>query len=1513
MVTNPTSSLSRSIDHLGYLGTRLRDLQGYATLAHELIQNADDAPANWMSFDVQRDALILDNNGVFSNCGNIEVRQCPWIRSGIHNHQCDFHRFRSINSGDKRSQEGTTGAFGIGFISVYQLTDRPELISVGQHWILHEEESEDNRIKVCSGCPKCSEPGLPGTRFIFPFACEERSPLRLELQADPVPVDVTERMLEELERSLPTAMLFLKNIKSIGVKESGILLRRFERECEDDTIIISQGSPGNDRVWRMFQGDFQSEAECLRHRHSGRIEEKRSANVMVALPDEKMSVGLLCACLPTEEAPGLPFHINADFFTSNDRKRVILGNDYQAQWNRKALLAAARTVARETPRLTGMLGAKRFWHIVSTLNDLNVNSGEGNCDSVWAEFWEILEVDLRKEAVILTSSGDWTTVSSGVTILQQREEANNIHVLQGLGLDPVSEDLRSYQSILRSIGVPFFNIKTLCSALTANGLNEPKSLKELPGCLISGTGRAVLWSEINILLQRQETTHHAKHADEEILRAVSLAPTVDKVLRPCKDTFCADAPTTVSLFESLGLDIPFLDDKEAAFEPLSYLCNKFEARNAIQALEKEDIVTIQQRWTEGAFPTPELIKWFAKQRDQIVNDEDTRKRLAKLSIYPSANRKLCPLTELVLPGDFKDQFGLATLVDVEALERQREFLIDLGVRKLDFRTYVLGYLSKALDNESLDQEVRSSALTLLANRFDELKEDDEVCQKLSSIRLIRCTDGKIRRSNECYFPTDTVQVVLGADANIVLDEREGPVRELFKRLGVASEPRLRDVVLAVRGTADGPCSVTAVDRMRKVVDYLGRRFEDTKENLELNSLKSIAWLPARGDTSQWHKPDFLYAPFRSYLFESQAKILDIPPQNLNSSFLKFLGIRIEPSPDLVVRHLLHCADHEKPVNDEVYRFLDEHFDDPAIPKLKSEKCLYLGCAYRSPDNVFLGEHPFGPYRWRLSDDLSLRYGRLLKTIGVSHEPDHEDALRVLHEISSEFGDTNRRLGDEEYAVLIGCWQMCEKALEQGTMSDQCLGDLRETKCISNKDRDLYPPTWLFFENRVGLAAKFGAFLEKNVIPHQPKVERAFLAAGVRPLGSAVKVQLLRHETPGDDPHTIHRLDQRYNEIARVLFPHLTPQEFESACERLCNLKCKSATLLEFRFSLNAFKRYLESQSETGSALYDPAEHLLWTTQRDDQIHWASLARELAIALCPEKDTGPLASGLKDVVAANTADEAARVLDELCFAQLDTTDVVPPPNVKAEQQLGTNVGVEDGGLTLHSSEDEAQQDMGPKDDSENLTMKNKMPQPDITPSRTVLVPEASEPTSPSGTGRSRTNAQRNGPASRTSGHGTGARRKGKSGGRWEFTSYVAVRTADEDESDPDHLPRQERMDLEEKSIKLILKAEPELKRTPKNNPGFDLIQLGPDGQPVKLVEVKAMKTTTLDDHPVTLTRTQFECAQKHSEAYWLYVVENAAAPEHTQIVRIQNPAGRAQRFTFDHGWREVSEETIRNSI
>jgi hypothetical protein len=68
-------------------------------------------------------------------------------------------------------------------------------------------------------------------------------------------------------------------------------------------------------------------------------------------------------------------------------------------------------------------------------------------------------------------------------------------------------------------------------------------------------------------------------------------------------------------------------------------------------------------------------------------------------------------------------------------------------------------------------------------------------------------------------------------------------------------------------------------------------------------------------------------------------------------------------------------------------------------------------------------------------------------------------------------------------------------------------------------------------------------------------------------------------------------------------------------------------------------------------------------------------------------------------------------------------------------------------------------------------------------------------------------------------------------------------------------------------------------------------------------VKAM-TGSLHNRPVGLSRPQFLHAEEHGEAYWLYVVEHAGT-DRARVVRIQNPAGKARTFTFDHGWLNIA--------
>jgi len=244
-----------------------------------------------------------------------------------------------------------------------------------------------------------------------------------------------------------------------------------------------------------------------------------------------------------------------------------------------------------------------------------------------------------------------------------------------------------------------------------------------------------------------------------------------------------------------------------------------------------------------------------------------------------------------------------------------------------------------------------------------------------------------------------------------------------------------------------------------------------------------------------------------------------------------------------------------------------------------------------------------------------------------------------------------------------------------------------------------------------------------------------------------------------------------------------------------------------------------------------------------------------------------------------------------------------------EQLAREAGIEPGVLDLLkklgvTSEAELRQRLGvqeegPAADTGGVEgVDDALKKLGITGTPTPLAPDpaAGDPTPSVGRSRGAGGGQ-------TSGTGGGKRTPGSEGGR-PFISYVGTHPDGDEGPDPDGLGQAERMALEAKAIELIRVRESTWQTTPTHNPGFDLFEAGPDGASIRWCEVKAM-TGGLDDHPVGLSRTQFDCAREYGAAYWLYVVEHVGT-EKQRIVRIQDPAGKARTFTFDRGWLDIAE-------
>ncbi len=415
-----TKTRRQTVNFLGFLRGQLSSLQGIPTLCYELIQNADDVKdendqpggATRISFDVCDDALWVENDGVFR--------------------EIDFDRMEQVSWGNKREEADTTGSFGIGFISVYQVTDSPELFSSGEHWQFQPQALEEERIVI-------EELETEYTRFRLPWAFET-SQIRQDLNFPSVKPEQLDNFAEQFIKSVENAALFLKQVQMLEVKRNGKLLRKIEVLREEDGLLLADGE--KTITWRIIEGSFEEEAKVMRRQYGDLIEKKRKPTITLAIPDQPLSSGLLYAFLPSETHTGLPFHINADFYPSSDRKRILFDQDYKSEWNRVAIECAASTLAAHIDHLLKLYSPEPFWDFADKVKNVTETFG---LDAPVEKFWNELVPGIRSSKSILTTSKNHLRPSE-VFYLDTDVEVDAAFVFEDLGINTVHPNLRKYRN-----------------------------------------------------------------------------------------------------------------------------------------------------------------------------------------------------------------------------------------------------------------------------------------------------------------------------------------------------------------------------------------------------------------------------------------------------------------------------------------------------------------------------------------------------------------------------------------------------------------------------------------------------------------------------------------------------------------------------------------------------------------------------------------------------------------------------------------------------------------------------------------------------------------------------------------------------------------------------------------------------------------------------------------------------------------------------------------------------------
>lgn len=88
-----------------------------------------------------------------------------------------------------------------------------------------------------------------------------------------------------------------------------------------------------------------------------------------------------------------------------------------------------------------------------------------------------------------------------------------------------------------------------------------------------------------------------------------------------------------------------------------------------------------------------------------------------------------------------------------------------------------------------------------------------------------------------------------------------------------------------------------------------------------------------------------------------------------------------------------------------------------------------------------------------------------------------------------------------------------------------------------------------------------------------------------------------------------------------------------------------------------------------------------------------------------------------------------------------------------------------------------------------------------------------------------------------------------------------------------------------------------------NPGFDVKAVAHDGVEER-IEVKG-QSGAWTETGVALTPTELEFAQKYRDRYWLCVVEHMQDEKRRFLYLVKDPYGQTQQFRFDSGWKTAA--------
>ncbi|XKF14679.1 DUF3883 domain-containing protein [Halomonas sp. BLK-85] len=1506
---------------LGNIKSHLAGLHGYDVMALELIQNADDAKAKEIVFDITDSGLLVCNSGEFTYCGDLN-NECKFLVDG--NYKCDYHRITDVGSGGKLSRGENIGRFGIGFVSTYQITDHPEIRSSGIKLALYPERGEWL-------VEDFNEPN--GTSFFLPWADDPNTEARLALGISHVTPSHMDQLVSDFQAVLRKSLLFLRHVRKAEVRRNGELLLACDLDrSEGSDLIVGYRPSGAVEHWHILRANVDDKAQQLYAKHPQLERLNRSTNISIGIriDPEQIEEGLLYAFLPTEQKTGLPLHINADFFPESDRKAVIFaGHQHEQAWNEMLIDAAATELARDPEGLLKMLGHVQLWQILSRAYTLfSKHSGQPAC---FKRFWVHLKATAPQAHIAVAYDGTFQS-PKGVFLPRSPLNDYEANALLEVGGRLVNEVLRPFQTAMNQLGAPILTLERLVVLLESAMVQQVAGETKVDHERMEYFYRP-LWSIINDLLPDTVKVSPSKNPSLQRLLALPFIVTEDLFAVTINQSFIAPTPLDAERVAVLLPRLAIASHLVTEYSKIPQLINVLNLSEVVSHIEVmcasepvEEVIGVDPRGLR------DLYSLLADLDEKGTVEKTVYQKLGDLPIWQSS-RGLVKANQALLPGDFKDPTGQADLLDVSVLTESAKDLLStkIGVQTQTIEAFVKTVLPTFFDdNGPLDSSKYSRLINELANH-PSLMNDDDILRLLGSLPIVPTQDGGWSRPVNTYRRKDDLVKVLGNALYLWLDTNRIPssrsVNTFIDSLGIRKSPIPRHLVERMRFISQKYLPTDDSKRASSEAFYvLCENYEEWKNNKEfkeaLDNLRHSACFPADGDEEEWYTADSLYAPHRADAFRSQANILDYRNTGrLKTELLEELSISINPDTRLVIDHLKHCIMKQVQPHVSTYQVLNERAQrsDPFVSSLADMQCIYVESikTFVRPNRLYWEPQQLGRFTYTIPSNYK-SFKPLFEAIGVKNAPIAKDFVDILLDIVGEYFEQSKLLTGQDRAVYDSCLDSVSAAHAHEELTPSDLVRLQQAPTILNlQDRLVYPDEVLLQDSEWH-AGFFDGELDQALCKPVPELWPFIEVVGVRRLSERAQVVLeFVDGLEADESALAVELMDRADILSRLL--HDKPTRIRKKIrEALSGLKAVSHDLVRIQASVHLGEDKVDAPPASAKAFYDLENGCLFLARPVGDRSWAHILNALFHQLMPGEsgiEISKLTLSARPLMRM-TVEEAHRELSDAGFPYLDleassVEDLTSPDLDEMSSDIGLS-SPEETSITPVS--DQRSQESETQLDGIGRKLTEHSGHQGIAERTVRSSSDEGSKSSEKDTTKRNGSIIGEGGSSRSE-QGESRERKSRSQHKeqWDrrLLSYVRQIQECSSEGGDQEEPSAHNLAVEVVAREAVCNYEKERGRVPEQmaqtHPGYDIISCNPVTGEDRFIEVKGINGEW-NQTGVGLSRLQFINAQDYGGRYWLYVVEFVSDAENIRVHPIQSPANQVAAFMFDGNWRDaVTEE------